>query len=111
MNVLAAAELFADDMMAIARHAGGQAGKYKSPRDNRNQTQYGCESEEVSVSRVPAGLVSWFVPVFPMHARRVMRGSTVAVRAATGGGTNTSDDVWPGQNQQTRKNGEECPGR
>lgn len=45
------------------------------------------EGEDVSVSRVSAVMASWFVAVLPMHARRMMRGSTVAVRAATGGGT------------------------
>lgn len=71
----------ADDIVTIARHAG------QAQTSDKQQHSAECEDEDVSVSRVPAEMVSWFVPVFPMHARRVMHGSTVAVRAATGGGT------------------------
>ena len=70
MNVLAAV-LFADDILTIARHAGGQAGKSNKRRRQRQRQNYVAETHRVcevkmyvSVSRVPAGLVSWFVPMF-----------------------------------------------
>ena len=84
--------MFTDDMVAVARHAGGQAGKYKVAERQSQPAQCSCESDDVSVSRVPAVLVSWFVPVLPMHARRVMRGSTVAL-CGNRRWDNTSDDV------------------
>lgn len=102
LNVLAASEL-TDDMVVVARHAGGQAEKYKVAERQSQSTQCNWD-EDVSVSRMPAVQVSWFVPVFPMHARRVMRGSTVAVRAATGGGTTRVMMYGSGRARKIREN-------
>ena len=64
------------------------------------------ESEDLSASRVSAILGSWFVPGGNLQSL-CRRGSTaVALRAATGGGTDTNDDVWRGRSQwNLQKNG------
>lgn len=73
MNVLAAV-LPTDDMLMTARHADQAETSDKQRRRQQQgqecaaETQRQCEGEGASVSRAPAGLLSWFVPEFPLLA-------------------------------------------
>jgi hypothetical protein len=108
MNVLAAVS-FADDMMKSASHASPV-----DSNDKRQRQQLLCrtkakgEREDLSASRVSAALGSWFVPggTFSRYAGAGPLLLAVALGAATGGGTDTNDDVWRGRSQwNLQKNG------